>query len=235
MGNYSKEQIEFAYEKIKQLLSIVGELEENFEGRHFTLDGHLLGSIGEVMSGYYYGIELYDASAPIHDGKTQDGREVQVKITQQSTIVMSEEPDYLICLFLNRQTGEVLEIYNGLGKEPWEKANVYAKRGIKMISISKLATMDLWVEESERISAVNYIGKYQAALQNCNGYKKTKATGKTLVQGYVNRNNQKNCGCTGEEGSHAGQLFYLMKCLRCGFEYKSNGCDVWLRKCPKCM
>ena len=25
--------------------------------RHFTLDGHLFGSIGEVMAGYYYGIE----------------------------------------------------------------------------------------------------------------------------------------------------------------------------------
>ena len=58
MPDYTKEQIENAYKKILELLKIVGELEETFEGRVFTLDGHLVGSIGEVMAAYYYGIEL---------------------------------------------------------------------------------------------------------------------------------------------------------------------------------
>ena len=26
-----------------------------------------------------------------------------------------------------------------------------------------------------------------------------------------------------------------MECLECGHKYLSNGCDVWLRKCPVCM
>lgn len=25
-----------------------------------------------------------------------------------------------------------------------------------------------------------------------------------------------------------------MECLDCGHKYMANGCDVWLRKCPKC-
>ncbi|MBR3537697.1 MAG: hypothetical protein IKN79_01325 [Eubacterium sp.] len=72
-------------------------LETEFPGRHFTLDGHLVGSIGEVMAAYYYGIELYKASTEKHDGVIND-REVQIKITQQDDIVICAEPDYLIIM-----------------------------------------------------------------------------------------------------------------------------------------
>ena len=39
--------------KIQELIKIVSELEIEFPGRHFTIDGHLVGSIGEVMAAYY--------------------------------------------------------------------------------------------------------------------------------------------------------------------------------------
>lgn len=80
---YTSEQIDNAYLKIVELTHIVGDLENSFPGRHVTLDGHLVGSIGEIMAAYYYGIELYEESAPTHGGKSTDGREVQIKITQQ--------------------------------------------------------------------------------------------------------------------------------------------------------
>jgi len=35
--------------KIKELFMIVSEFEKEFEGRKFTIDGHLLGSIGKVL------------------------------------------------------------------------------------------------------------------------------------------------------------------------------------------
>ena len=28
---------------------------------------------------------------------------------------------------------------------------------------------------------------------------------------------------------------YLLHCNECGFEYEANGCDVAIRKCPKCQ
>lgn len=28
---------------------------------------------------------------------------------------------------------------------------------------------------------------------------------------------------------------YLLHCNECGFEYEANGCDVAIRKCPRCM
>ena len=45
-------------EIVRELYSSVAELEELFPGRKFTLDGHLVGSIGEVIAAHRYGLEL---------------------------------------------------------------------------------------------------------------------------------------------------------------------------------
>lgn len=71
---YTQEKMDAVKTQVQKLVEIVAELEAEFPGRHFTLDGHLVGSIGEVMAAYYYGIELYRASAEIHDGKSKDER-----------------------------------------------------------------------------------------------------------------------------------------------------------------
>ena len=111
---YSKEKMEKIQKRVQELISIVRELEADFPGRHFTLDGHLVGSIGEVMAAYYYGIELYKASVIAHDGEI-NGRKVQVKITQQDNVVINNEPEHLIVLYLKKD-GQVFEVYNGPGK-----------------------------------------------------------------------------------------------------------------------
>ena len=36
-------------------------------------------------------------------------------------------------------------------------------------------------------------------------------------------------------GNHYNQTAYLLHCNECGFEYEANGCDVAIRKCPRCM
>ena len=57
---------------------------------------------------------------------------------------------------------------------------------------------------------------------------------KTTDIGYINKNNQKNLGYRGASETHVSAKFYEMECLDCGHRYMSNGCDVWLRKCPAC-
>ena len=89
--SYTEEKMDGIKTKVQKLIKIVKELEEDFPGRHFTLDGHLVGSIGEVMASYYYGIELYRASVIAHDGEI-NGKKVQIKITQQDSIVIHHEP-----------------------------------------------------------------------------------------------------------------------------------------------
>ena len=57
----------------------------------------------------------------------------------------------------------------------------------------------------------------------------------TLDTGYINKNNQRNNGLKGISDTHYNQRFFEMVCLDCGHKYLANGCDVWLRKCPKCQ
>ena len=45
---YNKEQMDMIKEKVQTMIRIVADLEKEFPGRHFTLDGHIVGSIGEV-------------------------------------------------------------------------------------------------------------------------------------------------------------------------------------------
>jgi hypothetical protein len=68
---------------IRQTYAVVAELEEHFPGRRFTPDGHLVGSIGEVLAAYHYGLTLLPASTGGHDAITEGGRPVQVKVTQR--------------------------------------------------------------------------------------------------------------------------------------------------------
>ncbi|WP_411994820.1 HNH endonuclease [Agarivorans sp. DSG3-1] len=60
---------------------------------------------------------------------------------------------------------------------------------------------------------------------------------KTTQIGFINRNNQKNLGTRGIEGTDHGQSSYKIKCqiTNCGHEYGSNGTDIFQRKCPNCQ
>lgn len=53
--------------------------------------------------------------------------------------------------------------------------------------------------------------------------------------GYINKNNQKNCGKTQLPGTDHGQWLYRMRCEHCLHEYYANGSDIHLKKCPACQ
>ena len=135
-------------EEIRKIYALVAKLEQQYPGRHFTPDGHMLGSIGEVYAAEKYGLQLYDASHPIHDAIADDGREVQIKLTQTDRIALYECPDYLIVLKIDRE-GIIREVYNGPSHEPWALAGAIRKNGQRTISIKKL--MSIAVSDKQRI------------------------------------------------------------------------------------
>ena len=132
----------------------VDELERMFPGRHFTPDGHMVGSIGEAMAAYYYGITLFTASAKGHDGKV-DGRLVQVKATQAKMISISSEPEFLLVLKIARD-GSFKEIYNGPGGIVWALVShkPRPKNGQYQVSLSMLTRLMGSVPETMRISRI---------------------------------------------------------------------------------
>lgn len=229
-----QEKIAFLSEKVKEQNKITSEIEEAFPEKSFKLDGILIGNIVEVLAAETYGITLYKQSEKTHDGEV-NGKKVQIKGTQgKDSIVIREEPEYLLVEYLDRKTGTIREIYNGPGALPWEYRSFVSSMNFYTIRINKLLELDAAVPEDERIPAIVPVEKYVKELVKVNPCPKGKR-GKTLVEGYINRNNQENLGCLNKPGNHYNQMAYLMRCNVCGHEYEANGCDVAIRKCPSCM
>ena len=149
------EKMGIVYEKVQQLYEIVNTLERSFEGRKFTLDGHLVGSIGEVLGAYHYGLELLPASTKTHDAKDKYGKKIQIKATQSDKSVgIRSEPDHLIVLKIEKE-GRAKEVYNGPGKLAWENAGKIQSNGQRSIGISKLRSLMSVVSEDEKICIIN--------------------------------------------------------------------------------
>lgn len=135
---------------IQRLYELVSELEHAFPGRPFTPDGHLVGSLGEVLASHYYDLELLPCSSACHDAKTRDGRLVQVKATQGTGVALRAQPDHLLVILLKRD-GTIEEIYNGPGQLAWANCGKQQKNGQSPISTSKLRRLMNNVPADDRL------------------------------------------------------------------------------------
>ena len=125
-------------EKIRKIYEITRELEEMYPGRHFTPDGHMVGGIGEVIAAEEYGLELFEASHPVHDARTQGDR-----------IAISECPEHLVVLKIDRDGG-FEEVYNGPGDIAWELVGKRQKTGQCHVSLAKLRAAMAEIPERDR-------------------------------------------------------------------------------------
>ena len=148
--------VERILELVRQLYKVVSELDELFkdEKRSFTPDGHLVGSIGEVLAKYRYGLELLPNSSETHDAIAPDSRMVQIMATQGSRVALSSRPDYLVVLKIAKD-GTAHEVYNGPGDLVWNNCGKPQKNGQSPISIFRLKQLSERVSENERIGIRN--------------------------------------------------------------------------------
>lgn len=137
-------------EKIKALYAIARELEQLFPGRHYTPDGHMIGSIGEALASSWYGPELFEASAKTHDAKALDGRLVQIKATQIDRVALSSKPEWLLVLKIHPD-GTFTEEYNGPGALAWEHCGKMQKNGQRPISLAALRKLQEEVPVDQRL------------------------------------------------------------------------------------
>ncbi|MCT4655466.1 MAG: hypothetical protein N4A65_06625 [Cohaesibacter sp.] len=141
-------------ELLDQLYASTDELETLFPGRKFTLDGHLVGSVGEVVAAYMFGLELNPASTIAHDARAADGRHVEIKLTQEKRISIRHEPEHLIVL--TRPKGSKIDVvYNGPGDQVWPACGKMQKNGQRRISITKLKMLNATVLDAQRLKIRN--------------------------------------------------------------------------------
>ena len=135
---------------VRRLCDAVAELETLFGGRKFTLDGHLVGSIGEVLAAEQYGLTLLSMTEATHDARTLDGRLVQIKTTQGRTVGLRSQPDQLLVVKLTER-GTIEEVYNGPGAAAWNAAGRMQKNGARSIGLTKLRSLMTAVPRAERL------------------------------------------------------------------------------------
>jgi hypothetical protein len=153
---------------VGRITASVRQLEQLYPGRRFTLDGHLVGSLGEVLAAELYGIHLSTASERCHDGTCPSGRRVQIKLTQTSRVSMYEKPDYLIVLQL-RSDGTVAEVYNGPGAVAWKSSGPLQKNGQRSVSISTLRSLASTVDEGDVLPVLTDVPWFSRSVHGAPG------------------------------------------------------------------
>jgi hypothetical protein len=139
---------------VPELYEIVHRLETQFAefDRKFTLDGHLVGSIGEVIAAQSYELRLVPSGTKGHDALDLLHRKtIEIKTTQRSSVELREtRVDHLIVLKL-RADGSAEEVFNG----PWGRAQpAFGERGrngTRRASIKKLFREQAEVAREDRL------------------------------------------------------------------------------------
>src|SRR6266571_9520530 len=98
----------------------IARLKQTFRNREFTIDGRLVGDIGEVIAALEYDVVLYENSQPDYDGTTSAGRRVQIKATFKDSLTFKTVPDYYLGFKLYPD-GRHEEVFNGPGKVIYER------------------------------------------------------------------------------------------------------------------
>lgn len=105
---------------IADLVAARNRLREHYElvGLEFTLDGNLVGDLGEAIAAEIFGIKLVPTKATMGiDGYAPDGRTVQVKATGKGRgpafRLVETKADHLIFFDLDFEAGIGVVVYNG--------------------------------------------------------------------------------------------------------------------------
>ena len=124
---------------VRRLLNIVSQMQKDYPQKKFTLDGRLVGDIGEVLAAEKYFIELNEGLTKHHDAICTDGtkRRVQIKSTMKESLTFpcDHVPDYLLGIKIHKD-GSIEEIYNGPGNKIKDKLSGRQITKTNLFSIS---------------------------------------------------------------------------------------------------
>lgn len=119
----------------------------------FTLDGNLVGDIGEALAVEHFDITLNDRCGEGIDGTAPDGRSVQVKTTGSGrgpAFRDTEHAHYLLFLSVNFAACTASVVYNGT-EAPVRSMLPASWAGQKSVSMSQMRALDALVPDADRL------------------------------------------------------------------------------------
>ncbi len=147
--------------EIQQLLDITASLKEKYDNKlDFSLDGRLVGDIGEALVSEQFDIELYGKNEPTYDGYHRPTKtKVQIKASMAYNFSYPHDIDldHYIAVHINPD-GALEVLYNG----PGHKINRFLKdnkrksyRGIwTVITANHLKILNNELKDSERLPEI---------------------------------------------------------------------------------
>lgn len=130
----------------------IDQLKAAFPNRAFTIDGRLVGDVGEVIAALEYDVVLHAVSQPNHDATTSDGRNVQIKATFKDSLTFKTIPECYLGFKLYPD-GRHEEIFNGPGHLIYDRYVSRKRVGVGLLSfpITELRKLSAQVAEGDRI------------------------------------------------------------------------------------
>jgi hypothetical protein len=148
MENRLKELITDLYSTRDSLRKLFND--EYDDRLRFTLDGNLIGDIGEGIACYHFDLELLPRGTKVHDAKTKNEPKklVQIKATQGNRVGLGlnkSDFEYLIVISIDPESRSYSIVYNGPGSLVREATNS------NFISISRLVELNKEVDDIDKV------------------------------------------------------------------------------------
>ncbi|MBF04845.1 MAG: hypothetical protein CMP76_16305 [Flavobacterium sp.] len=151
-------------EELEVLFGAIETLKDKYKqhNKKFTLDGKLVGDVGEVLVAESYGLTLYGDNNHTHDGFVTGCKDKQIQIKASFnkyfyfTKDLERKPKYFIAIQL-RQDGSFEEIYNGTGELVFNKSCSHLPADRKhpyRLSVKKLRELNKSDENVDRICRI---------------------------------------------------------------------------------
>jgi hypothetical protein len=102
------------------------------------LDGRLVGDIGEILVQAAYDLEIFDDLPNDYDGRTSDGRRVQIKPTMNNALTSpaSHVPDCHLGIKIHRDVS-FSEVFSGPGLVEWQvKGRIPPKTNLHTLNLT---------------------------------------------------------------------------------------------------
>jgi hypothetical protein len=136
------------------MLSIVEKLVVAYPKKRFTLDGRLVGDIGEVLVEDAYDLDLFEDVKKHHDAECPDKRLVQIKATMKKSLTFPADhvPNYYLGVQIHND-GTFTEVFNGPGAIAWEavKGRGTPKNNLHSVQITTPKKLQVKVDIKDTI------------------------------------------------------------------------------------
>jgi len=143
---------EIIKDSLDKIFSGIKQLKDALPSKKFTIDGRLVGDIGEAIVQRDYDLTLYDGLAKDYDGETPCGKKVQIKATFKHSLTFKKVSDYYLGIKIY-EDGTYEEIFNGPGQIIAEEYGHRKRFGKDLLSLPNKRLLELseTVPDEQRI------------------------------------------------------------------------------------